>query len=284
MPIIHHKPRFTMTVTWCNEISPGASLPVLLMSLPGRGRASTFTTLKPSPHKNMQRSPRWIICAALLFGGCAAGPFEELAWLNPIHRQEWAKDDHDVNNYNNRIKEYRAIASRIDRMQPANQDALAQDLALEFENESDSLYRIEIVRALGASSSPAAEGGLRKAMQDPDNDVRIAACAAWRKQGGEAAAKVLSEAVVGDTDRNVRIAAAKALGELKDPSAMRSLGIALEQGDPAMQYACVESLKNISGRDYGNDLSAWQELAAGGQPAVEEEPPSIANGIQSIFR
>lgn len=220
--------------------------------------------------------------AVLLTAGCAAGPFEELAWLNPIHRQEWAKDDHDVNNYHNRLKEYRTIASSIGQMTPARQDTLAQDLALEFENESDPLYRVEIVRALGAAKSPAAEGGLQKAIKDSNRDVRIAACVAWRKRGGEAASKTLQETVIGDTDREVRIAAVRSLGELKDPAALRNLGLAMEQGDPAMQYACIESMKKISGKDYGSNLSAWQELAEGGQPA--EEPKSIAQGLQSIFR
>lgn len=202
--------------------------------------------------------------------------------MNPIHRQEWAKDDHDANNYHNRIKEYRKIASTIQYMSPELQDELSQDLSLEFENESDPLYRIEIVRALGPSKSSAAEGGLRKAAKDPQTNVRIAACVALRKRGGETATQILSEVVVGDTDRDVRIAAAKALGDLRDPKAVRSLGLAMEQDDPAMQYACVESLKRISGKDYGNNLSAWQEFAEGGNPP--EEPKSIAQGFQSLFR
>ncbi len=202
--------------------------------------------------------------------------------MNPIHRQEWSKDDNDANNYHNRIKEYRRIASTIRQLSPELQDELAQDLSLEFEHEIDPLYRIEIVRALGPSKSPAAEGGLRAAIKDPNTDVRYAACVAWRKRGGEGAGKVLSEALVGDTDRNVRIAAANSLGDLKDPSTMRSLGLAMEEGDPAMQFACVESLKKISGKDYGNNLSAWQEFAEGGNPP--EEPTSIAKGLQSLFR
>lgn len=230
----------------------------------------------------MQRTSCLIIGCLLPLCGCAAGPFEELAWLNPIHRQEWAKDDHDANNYHSRIKEYRKIAATIGQLSPELQDNLAQDLTLEFEHETDPLYRIEIVRALGPARSAAAEGGLRKAAKDPNPNVRMAACVAWRKRGGEAAGKVLSETLVGDTDRIVRISAAKALGDLKDPSTMRSLGLALEQDDPAMQYACVESLKNISGRDYGNNLSAWQELAEGGNPP--EEPKSLAKGIESFFR
>jgi hypothetical protein len=231
----------------------------------------------------MQRILKWIFgCWLLSLCGCAAGPFEEIAWLNPVHRQEWAKDDHDANNYHNRIKEYRKIASTIHQLSPELQDDLSQDLSLEFDHESDPLYRIEIVRALGPSKSAAAEGGLRKALKDTSPNVRIAACVAWRKRGGESAAKVLSETLVGDTDRIVRISAAKALGDLKDPAAMRSLGLAIEQDDPAMQFACVESLKKISGKDYGNNLDAWQELAEGGNPP--QEPTSIAKGLQLLLQ
>src|SRR5262245_9920205 len=125
----------------------------------------------------MQRNSSWIFGWLLLsLCGCAAGPFEEMAWLNPIHRQEWAKDDHDANNYHNRIKEYRKIAATIHQLSPELQDDLSQDLSLEFDHESDPLYRIEIVRALGPSKSAAAEGGLRKALKDSSPNVRIAAC------------------------------------------------------------------------------------------------------------
>jgi HEAT repeat protein len=230
----------------------------------------------------MQRNTRLIVGSLLLATGCAAGPFEELAWMNPIHRQEWAKDDHDANNYHNRIKEYRTIATTIGQMSQERQDVLAQDLALEFDHETDPLYRIEIVRAMGPARSPAAEGGLKKAIKDGNTDVRIAACVAWRKRGGEAAAKALQETVIGDSERTVRLAAAKALGDLKDPSSLRNLGLALEQGDPAMQYACIESMKKISGKDYGSNLSAWQEFAEGGEPV--EEPATIAKGLQSLLR
>lgn len=242
---------------------------------------SADTLLKSSQHKNMQRITWWMTWCLLPLCGCAAGPFEELAWMNPVHRQEWAKDNNDANNYHNRIVEYRKIASSIAQLSPEIQDDLAQDLSLEFEHEADPLYRVEIVRALGPAKSPAAEGGLRKAAKDPNPNVRIASCVAWRKRGGDSASKVLSELLVGDTDRNVRIYAAKELGYLKDRSTMRSLGIALEQDDPAMQFACVESLKSISGRDYGNNLSAWRELADGGDPP--QEPKSIAKGLQSLL-
>lgn len=229
----------------------------------------------------MQRFPWWIAWLLLCTLGCAAGPFEELAWLNPVHRQEWAKDDGDVNNYHNRIEEYRTLAGTIGRMTPQRQDTLAQDLSLELEHEADPLYRIEIVRALGNSSSAAAESGLRRGIKDASSNVRIASCVAWRKRGGPAAGKVLSETVVSDTDRHVRIAAARSLGDLKDPTTMRSLGLAMEVDDPAMQFACVESLKKISGKDYGSNLSAWQELAEGGTPSQEYE--AKPRGMGAIF-
>jgi hypothetical protein len=44
------------------------------------------------------------------------------------------------------------------------------------------------------------------------------------------------------------------------------LAAALEEGDPAMQFRAVQSLRSVSGRDFGNDANAWREFANGGNP------------------
>jgi hypothetical protein len=44
----------------------------------------------------------------------------------------------------------------------------------------------------------------------------------------------------------------------------------------------MESMKQISGRDYGLDVQKLREYAKGGQPA--QPPVSIANQAKEMFR
>ena len=75
--------------------------------------------------------------------------------------------------------------------------------------------------------------------------------------------------------------AAKALGKIKSPEAMKALAVALDDRDPAMQYVGVQSLKSITGKDYGPDVQAWRQVAAGG--ALPAAPaPSIAERVRGM--
>ena len=67
-------------------------------------------------------------------------------------------------------------------------------------------------------------------------------------------------------DADVKLAAAQALGKINSPESIQALAVALDDRDPAMQYVGVQSLKSITGKDYGPDVQAWRQVAAGGTP------------------
>ena len=77
---------------------------------------------------------------------------------------------------------------------------------------------------------------------------------------------LLAEALRSDVDADVRLAAAKALGETKNPAATAPLGEALNDSDPAMQYQAVLSLQKATGKDLGNDVARWQRYVKGEPP------------------
>jgi hypothetical protein len=60
-----------------------------------------------------------------------------------------------------------------------------------------------------------------------------------------------------------------------------ALGSALEDRDPALQYLAMESLKQVSGRDYGQDSRLWKQYVQGQTPVREEK--SIAQRVRDIF-
>jgi hypothetical protein len=43
--------------------------------------------------------------------------------------------------------------------------------------------------------------------------------------------------------------------------------MALDDPDPALQRRAVESLRQVTGRDFGNDVVAWRTYVQGGEPA-----------------
>ena len=79
----------------------------------------------------------------------------------------------------------------------------------------------------------------------------------------------------------MRLAAAEALGNIKSPDAIQALTVALDDRDPAMQYAGVQSMKSITGKDYGGNVQTWRQVAAGQTPPPIPAP-SIAERMRRV--
>lgn len=210
---------------------------------------------------------------SLALVGCAKDdipdPYEFLPAWGPFAE----KNTSGIKTPAERMEELREQANQ-GKNRPADERAqIATQLAQTLPTETDPLVRCEVVRALGAHACPTAAQALRQAMQDPNPDVRIACCEAWGVHGGVEAVSVLTGMVSGDENLDVRMAAVKALGATGESSAVQALQPALENDDPAMQITAVESMRKVTGRNFGNDVNAWREYAAGREPAVEE--PSL---------
>jgi HEAT repeat protein len=81
---------------------------------------------------------------------------------------------------------------------------------------------------------------------------------------------------------DVRLRAIRSLGKLKQKSAIPVLAQSLEDPDPAIQYRAVAALKEVSGRDLGNDVNAWREWAAA-DDATRDASWSIAETFRRLF-
>ncbi len=167
------------------------------------------------------------------------------------------------------MNEVREFAASADRYSPEEREKYAQQFAQGLRNEQDPLMRMEILRALSKARTPTGDALLRVGLQDPDRDVRVVCCEAWGSHGGAEAVDLLVGVMTQDTEHDVRMAAARALGTLGDRRAVASLGLALEDENPAMQRRAVESLKTITGEDLGNDVNAWASYIKAGAPQRE---------------
>ena len=180
-----------------------------------------------------------------------------------------------------RISELTAEAKAARAAGPAGQAEFTQRLVGQLLGEHDPRVRSQILEVAADFDTPAAVAICKGALQDPDDTVRMEACAVWARRGGAEAVTLLAARSQTDAELDVRLQALRMLGELGDDRAIPVLAKALEDPDPAVQYRAVAALKEVSGRDLGNDVNAWREWAA--DPEGSSAKWSIAEGFRQLF-
>jgi hypothetical protein len=182
-----------------------------------------------------------------------------------------------------RIDAVKQFATRADGTDSPDQREYTDQLARQIQIEPDPLVREAIVRATGEFRTPLAYQIIEAGLRDEAPQVRIACCQSLGTRAETSSVASLAGVVRDDEDQDVRLAAVEALGNIKDPTAIAAVSIALDDRDPAMQYVGVQSMKSITGKDYGGDVEAWRQVASGGSPP-EPPAPSIAERIKSATR
>jgi HEAT repeat protein len=183
-----------------------------------------------------------------------------------------------------RIERLRKLAVAAAYAKPDEKLRTSEQLAAAIRTEKDPLIRLEIIRTLGHYPGPAADAILKAATSDTDAQVRTTACEAWGRRGDAQAIELLSEMLRGDADVDVRLAAAKALGETRNPAAVAPLGDALcaPDSDPAMQYRAVLSLQQVTGKkELGDNVQRWQLYVRGELPT--DSTPTLSEQLRRLF-
>ncbi len=211
--------------------------------------------------------------------GCATAP--KVTWPEWTHLGKKDDDGVKILTPKDKMEQLRALTKAAAKMTPEKQEAVAVELARGIATEQDVTLRAQILRTLAAYPTETATKILVAALNDKDRNVRIAACEGLGKHGGPEVPKELGRVLAEDSDLDVRLAAARGLGTAAHPNSIAPLGQALDDPDPAMQLRVMASLKEASGRDYGNDTHAWREFVQGGQPKQPEE--SLAQRLFKWF-
>ncbi len=180
-----------------------------------------------------------------------------------------------------RVDAVREFAMRSTGVDSPDQRQITDQLARQIQVEPDPLVRQAVVRAIAAFHTPLSQQVLEAGLNDENDAVRIECCGALGHRAEVASVNSLATALRGDKNGDVKMAAAEALGKIKSPEAVRALAVALDDRDPAMQYVGVQSLKSITGKDYGPDVQAWRQVAAGGTPPPTAAP-SIAERVKGL--
>jgi hypothetical protein len=174
------------------------------------------------------------------------------------------------------VKEFVARSTGVDSPE---QRELTDQLARQIQIEPDPLVRKAVIGAIAEYRTPMAQQVLEAGLSDENRAVRIASCRALGQRGEVASVASLAQTLRADDEIDVKMAAAEALGQIKSPESVQALAAALDDRDPAMQYVGVESLKSITGMDYGGDVKLWRQVAAGETPPVPP-PPSLAERVR----
>jgi len=211
-----------------------------------------------------------LVAALVALSGCAkryggAWPFgedqtAELKKYGPVPLQ--------------RITEMQERAKKLAKATPEEREAFAAELARQMPNENDFNVRIAVIKIMGTMNVPSANAILYAGLKDPEPEIRATCCEAWGKRPNADSTRMLAEVLTGDTDLDVRMAAAKSLSNTHSKEAVAALGRALDDPDPAMQYCVFESLRKVTGKSIGDDAKAWREIAQRPNPPLYE--PKLA--------
>jgi HEAT repeat protein len=143
--------------------------------------------------------------------------------------------------------------------------------------------RAELVRTLGEFGVDSGETAVVAAMSDESSHVRIAASRALGRRPTQVGFQALSRAVSDDGSLDVRIAATRELKQFTEFEAEPALRPALDDNDPALQLAAMQSLQTLTGRtQYGNSVATWREYLDGNDPAPPPGP-SLAQRWQQLW-
>jgi HEAT repeat protein len=210
-------------------------------------------------------------------GGCQSNPFSSKPSATAADIAKYGPTSAE------KIKRLQEQAEQSKGSDALAQQQNTQELARQIQTERDPLVRAQILRTLALYPTPLADAVLHAATNDPEEMVRLTACELWGQRPGEQAVKNLKDRLNNDESLDVRLAAARALGKTGQKNAVDALAVALEDPNPAMQFRAVESLKNLSGVDLGDDVQKWREYV---QTPVERRPqPTIADrlGVKRLF-
>lgn len=218
---------------------------------------------------------------ALLAGGagCADGPVPELRSVNPWVKQQWAEDEKYGRTYYQKVDELAQLRSQAASLPAPKQEETVQQLITQLDVERSSALRGELLRTLAVFPSGAAQQALERAASDEAVTVRRVACRVLGERKQTSALPILASAVREDASLDVRLTAAKALGQIPDPAAAQALRPALDDNDPALQIVAMESLAALTGKPYRQSVSAWREYLDGGSP-----PPVPAPAVAQQLR
>ena len=111
---------------------------------------------------------------------------------------------------------------------------------------------------------------IERGLDDGSLKVRMEACQALGRRPGDDAARMLVATIGTDTDLDVKHAAMEALARHDSPISRDALKLALADRNPATRSLAMESLRDVTGENYGDDPQVWI-AALNGEPTPQPQ-------------
>jgi HEAT repeat protein len=135
--------------------------------------------------------------------------------------------------------------------------------------EGDVLLRRLAVSAAATAGGPAVQKALLAGARDPEREVRLAAALALGKLGGEGAVAALAALLEDEADA-VREAAADSLGKLAEPAARPALLKLTRYGNRRVRRAVMRALARLPGPPPREAVVTLLESLGDDDPSVRE--------------
>lgn len=215
--------------------------------------------------------------------GCQDGPLYALKNVNPYFTmREWRDDEKLGVTDHERRTQLTNLGSQIGGMPTNRQKFWSTHLDKLIDNDASPEMRRLAVRAAGNMKIDEALRLVEKGLDDDSIKVRMEGCRALGKRREEAAARLLASTAGTEADEDVRQAALEAIGNHQGKLAVDALRIALSDQNPATRDLAVQSLKRVTGKNYGDQPDVW--LAALEGKPVKEQPTRIGQAILNRFK
>lgn len=223
-----------------------------------------------------------IALSTCALSGCQDGPLYALKAANPYYAmREWRRDEAFGVSDHVRRTELARLAETIQDLPAAEQQRWAGQLTAMIENDPSPEMRRLAVRAARRLDAATAMPMIEKGLDDSSMKVRMEACRALGTRGDEDSARLLASTVATETNQDVRHAAVAALENHQNQIAIDSLRLVLNDRNPATRSLAIASLREVTGKDYGDDAQVWI-AALEGKPAEEAET-RFAERLRSFF-
>lgn len=207
--------------------------------------------------------------------GCSDGPFYQMKKMNPYFQSQWKKDRELGPTFTDRLAELDLLKNQLSGMAENEQQQWAEQLANIIKHDPSGEMRARAVATIAKLPSASAVTALNIASGDEVEKVRLAACRAWKQRGDTAARDMLLSLAQRDESTSVRQAAIDGLSAFSGDEVNSTLTQLLSDRSPAIQFQVAQSLKTITGRDYGGDFDAWKRFMAG-EDVPQPPRPSLA--------
>jgi HEAT repeat protein len=135
---------------------------------------------------------------------------------------------------------------------------LVDGLLRALDGPADVPSRVEILNALGHLRHASAWSGVAAELKRESPEVKVAAARCLGDLANAEASPAIAEALEDEAPADVSVALVETAGRLKDPQLIPVLIERLSDARPSVSRAALDSLIGISGQNYGPRKDRWE--------------------------